>query len=163
LPRIEITPLPRDAVRQAMHIRLPPEQQVFGGDIATEAADPDPEVDFHVLRLGGDIVGFFKIERPYGDRYDFAPPGALGLRMLQIDAAHQGQGLGKALFAALPAYLAQHYPDRSECWLTVNTRNPGARHVYLSGGWDDTGALYHGGGAGPQHIMRLPLPQNAHP
>lgn len=80
--------------------------------------------------------------------------------MLQIDASEQGRGLGKALFAALPRYLSQRYPDRAECWLTVNCRNPRARHVYLTGGWEDTGALYLDGGAGPQHIMRLRLPRS---
>ena len=140
-----------------LHIRLPADQQVFGGDIAVESADTDPETDFHVLRHEGQIVGFFKIERPYGARYDFAPNGALGLRMLQIDASVQGKGLGNALFAALPAYLAREYPSASECWLTVNCRNTRARHVYLTAGWEETGALYHGGGAGPQHILRLDL------
>lgn len=41
--------------------------------------------------------------------------------------------------------------------LTVNARNPAARAVYLAGGFADTGELYLGGPAGPQHVMRLPL------
>lgn len=158
---IEIAPLPRSERAAVLHIRLPPDQQVFGGDIAVESADTDPETDFHVLRHEGKVTGFFKIERAYGARYDFAPRGALGLRMLQIDAGAQGKGLGRALFSALPGYLAQHYPAARECWLTVNCRNTRARHVYLTGGWEDTGALYLGGDAGPQHVMRLVLPGHA--
>lgn len=152
---VTLGPLPRDRTDLVMHLTLPEDQQVFGGDIRETAADTDPEVDFHVIRAGGDIVGFFKIERAYGARYDFAPEGALGLRMLQVDTGAQGLGIGSAAFAALPGYLATQYPGRDECWLTVNCRNPRARHVYLKGGWEDTGALYHGGAAGPQHIMRL--------
>lgn len=156
-PEIEIAPLPKSDRAAVLHIRLSPDQQVFGGDIAVESADTDPETDFHVLRHEGRIVGFFKIERAYGARYDFAPDWALGLRMLQIDTSAQGKGLGRALFAALPAYLARLYPDRAECWLTVNCRNRRARHVYLTGGWEDAGGLYLDGGAGPQHIMKLVL------
>ncbi|KAA9010197.1 N-acetyltransferase [Histidinibacterium aquaticum] len=154
---VTLAPLPRSETHRVLHLRLPEDQKVFGGDIAETAADPDPETDFHVIEASGAVVGFFKIERPYGTRYDFAPAGALGLRMLQIDAGAQGFGYGRAAFAALPGYLRERYPDRSECWLTVNCRNPRAGHVYLSGGWEDTGELYHGGPAGPQHIMRLSL------
>ena len=161
IPEIEIAPLPKSDRAAVLHITLPPDQQIFGGDIAVESADDDPETDFHVLRHAGRIAGFFKIERAYGARYDFAPEGALGLRMLQIDASAQGKGLGKALFAELPDYLSATYPRAAECWLTVNCRNPRARHVYLTGGWEDTGELYLDGGAGPQHIMRLILPRRA--
>ncbi|WP_281268142.1 hypothetical protein [Pseudoroseicyclus aestuarii] len=39
----------------------------------------------------------------------------------------------------------------------MNTRNPVARRLYLSGGWEDTGRTFTGASAEPQHIMRLDL------
>lgn len=156
-PHIALTPLPRESADEVLHFTLPPEQEQFAGPIAELVADDDPNRDFHVLRVDGAAVGFFKVERGYGRSHDFAPEEALGLRMLLIDQARQGAGLGKALFALLPGYLRTRYPGSEAIWLTVNCRNPRARHVYLSGGWTDTGALYHGGGLGPQHIMRLDL------
>ncbi len=108
-------------------------------------------------RDGGEVVGFFKTDRDYAKRHDFAPPGIPGLRGMLIGAQYQGKGYGRAVMAALPAYLAGVFPGKSAILLTVNCTNPLARHVYLAGGWRDTGALYQGGRTGPQHILQLDL------
>ncbi len=42
--------------------------------------------------------------------------------------------------------------------LTVNVRNQVARRLYLRHGFSDSGQLYLGGNAGPQHVLRLDLP-----
>jgi hypothetical protein len=43
--------------------------------------------------------------------------------------------------------------------LTVNVRNPVAIRTYRRGGFAEShaaaGALYHGGAAGPQHVLEL--------
>ncbi|MFO7804729.1 MAG: GNAT family N-acetyltransferase, partial [Paracoccaceae bacterium] len=57
----------------------------------------------------------------------------------------------------LKPYLRQHYPQARGIFLTVNLRNVGARDIYLRGGFNDTGEQYLEGGAGPQHILYLPL------
>lgn len=59
------------------------------------------------------------------------------------------------MLRALPSYLNESYPERSAVYLTVNCRNVAAYQCYLKAGFQDTGNLYHGGPAGPQHIMML--------
>ena len=110
---------------------------------------------------GDTPVGFFAIDLDYAQAHDFAEQGTLGLRMFCIDARHQGRGLATQACRALGAYLAKQYPQAATVYLTVNHRNPGARAAYLKGGFTDTGEDYLGGGAGPQHIMRLPLQATA--
>ncbi|SHO58942.1 GNAT family N-acetyltransferase [Vibrio quintilis] len=111
----------------------------------------------HLVMAGEQVAGFFLIDTAYGDQYDFAPVGCLGLRAFFIDQKFQGLGCGKQAVRLLPAYLQSEYPAYQEVYLTVNCRNPGARHCYLSADFQDTNALYSGGSAGPQHIMKLVL------
>jgi hypothetical protein len=54
---------------------------------------------------------------------------------------------------ALPNYLSEAYPNHLNIFLTVNCQNSTAKDLYLKGGFEDTNNLYHGGAAGPQHIM----------
>lgn len=150
--------LPRDRVSETLHMSLPPEQVPFAGHIADLVTDDNPLRDFHVARLDGTVVGFFKVETAgYANEMPLAPDHALGIRMVMVDQAQQGKGIAKAMFAALPDHLRASYPDATEAYLTVNCKNPRARHVYLTGGWVDTGDLYLDGGYGPQHVMRLSL------
>ncbi|MEL7543485.1 MAG: GNAT family N-acetyltransferase [Pseudomonadota bacterium] len=108
----------------------------------------------HVVEVDGRIVGFFQIDaRESGPRL----PHHIEIHEVNIDAAVQGKGYGKALFRALPAYLRDAFPAATAACLTVNCRNPRAYSVYLAGGFVDTGALYEGGRSGPQHIMTLAL------
>lgn len=155
---ITLAPLSRDRVDAVLHLELRPDQAAFVGEISEMVQDPHPERDFHVLRDGDETVGFFKIDRDYAPSHDFADPAGWGLRGLLIGAQYQGRGLGRALMAALPDYLAETYPGQQLYYLTVNCRNNVAYRAYLRGGWEDTGELYHGGSSGPQHILRLSLP-----
>lgn len=155
---ITLAPLSRDDLDAVRGLRPLPEQEPFSGTGAQIASDPREAIDFHGIFDGDRLVGVFKIDRAYEDGQSFADPGAWGLRGMLIDAGAQGKGVGKSAFAKLPGYLRGQYPDLDSLWLTVNCKNPAARHVYLRGGWEDTGELYHGGRAGPQHILRLSLP-----
>ncbi|WP_417263581.1 GNAT family N-acetyltransferase [Celeribacter sp.] len=154
---LTITPLPRSALHRVAGFSLPPEQAQFSGLPVETMRDAPEDRDGHVIEEGGTPVGFFAIDRSYAESHEFAEPGALGLRMFLIDHKAQGRGIASKACATLKTYLAETYPERSLCYLTVNCRNPHARKAYLNGGFTDTGALYHGGGFGPQHILRLDL------
>ena len=159
LPDLQLQPLGRDGFDRVAHIAVRPEQEPFCGTIAGHFAADEPGCDFHMIARGGRAIGFFKIDRAFAARFDFARPGELGLRGVMIDAAEQGRGSGKSAMRALGPYLARHYPGARTLALTVNEVNPTARAVYLAAGFVDTGALYHGGRIGPQHILRLNLRQ----
>ncbi|AJE48001.1 GNAT family N-acetyltransferase [Celeribacter indicus] len=154
---VTISPLPRDALDRVAGFSLPPEQAQFSGLPARTMDDAPPDRDGHVIEEDGTPVGFFAIDRGYATAHEFAEAGALGLRMFLIDRRAQGRGIASAACRQLAGYLARAYPDRALCYLTVNCRNPHARRAYLNGGFTDTGALYHGGAIGPQHILRLAL------
>ncbi|MGI3183487.1 GNAT family N-acetyltransferase [Nioella aestuarii] len=155
---ITISDLPRDRGAEVSHLALGPGQADFVGVIDNMVKDPSPDRDFHAVREGDTVVGFFKIDRGYAPFHDFAQAHGWGLRGLLIGAQYQGLGLGRAMLAVLPGYLRARYPSQRLYYLTVNCRNTRAYSAYLSGGWMDAGALYHGGSSGPQHILQLDLP-----
>ncbi len=139
------------------HLTLHPDQMRFAGSV-TQAFDSCPAGDTLHAILSGDLpVGFFRIDHAYAQVHGFAEAGDLGLRNVIIDAGQQGKGLGTAAIRALPAYLRPLYPQARRLWLTVNLLNPAAIASYRKAGFQDTGAIWPHGDAGPQHIMRLAL------
>ena len=151
---IPLTLAERDRVA---HLAVRPDQLRFAGTVAEAFDTPQEGVDFHAMIMADTPVGFFKIDRTYPVAHGFAEPGDLGLRAVIVDAVRQGQGIGTAAMRALPAYLRAGYPAARRLWLTVNLQNPAAIASYRKGGFQDTGAIWPHGGAGPQHIMRLVL------
>jgi len=113
--------------------------------------------NYHVISAGKNIVGFFNIDTGYSSSYSFAKSDELGLRAFFIGSGNQGKGYGKAAALELKPYLVREYSSYSSIALTVNCKNPAAYKCYLGAGFEDTGALYHGGKAGPQQIMRMEL------
>ncbi|QEW21514.1 putative acetyltransferase [Marinibacterium anthonyi] len=156
VPVVTIEPIQAADIGRLSHFSLPPEQSGFA-DHPSKVLAAGPARDGHVILADGTPAGFFAIDRDYGEKHDFAAPGAIGVRMFSVDHARQGQGIASAACRAMAGYFRAQYPGVATCWLTVNCRNPGARAVYLKGGFVDTGDLYLGGGFGPQHIMRLDL------
>ncbi|WP_127557365.1 GNAT family N-acetyltransferase [Nioella ostreopsis] len=154
---IQIADLPRDRVDEVLHLALGPGQADFVGTIGDMVKDPLPARDFHVVWDADQVVGFFKIDRDYAPTHAFAEVHGWGLRGLLIGAQYQGRGLGRALLAALPAYLSARYPRQRLYYLTVNCRNARAYDAYLASGWTDAGGLYLKGRSGPQNILRLDL------
>lgn len=155
-----LQPLSLDQIAEvaaAEQLAVHPEQVIYVGTVAESLADVAANETGHLLPHGiwldGQLVGYFLVDTGYGHDHDFAPTTALGVRTLLIDARRQGEGLGKRMVKSLKPYLQKAFPDREYCYLTVNCRNPGARHCYLAGGFIDDGELYHGGEAGPQHVM----------
>ena len=155
-PAITLAPLPRDQIGRVDHFTLPPDQAPFSAHPRDVMDAPDTR-DGHVILADGQPAGFFAIDRDYPDHHDFAPEGTIGLRMFSVDHAQQGRGVASNGCRALAGYLAAQYPGTGSCYLTVNCRNADAYRVYIKGGFVDTGALYLGGGFGPQHIMCLDL------
>ena len=152
---VEIRKLTETDVDAVKNLAVNSEQVKYVGTINELLDEMADGWNYHVISAKGRIVGFFNIDTAYSDSYPFTLQGELGLRAFFIDSACQGQGYGKAAVIALGEYLKEEYPDRSSIALTVNCRNPGAYKCYLSGGFSDNGELYHGGKAGPQHIMRM--------
>jgi RimJ/RimL family protein N-acetyltransferase len=155
---VTLIPLTQADRERVAHLRVHPDQQRFAGSVAEAFDAPQPDVDFHAILSEGIPVGFFKIDRSYPAAHGFAEAGDLGLRAVIVDMAAQGKGIGTAAMRALPAYLRDLYPEARRLWLTVNLQNPAAIASYRKGGFHDTGAIWPHGSAGPQHIMRLPLP-----
>jgi len=121
---------------------------------------PDAEADprrhpFVILDEHGEAAGYFVIDETPSP----ADPSAdLVLRAFFVDQGHQRQGLGGRALAALPELVARELPSARTVLLTVNVRNQVARRLYLRHDFSDTGQLYLGGNAGPQHVLRLDLP-----
>ncbi|WP_134680132.1 GNAT family N-acetyltransferase [Paracoccus ravus] len=154
---IALEPLGRHQFDRVAHIAVTPEQEPFCGSITGHFAMDEPDCDFHGVIRDGQTVGFFKIDRAYAARFDFARPEEIGLRGMMIDRGEQGRGTGKAAMRALRPYLRARYPGAERCVLTVNIVNMAARAIYIAGGFRDDGQLFHGGRIGPQHILRLDL------
>ncbi|WP_299904770.1 GNAT family N-acetyltransferase [uncultured Paracoccus sp.] len=154
---IRLAPLSKDDPTRVAHIHVLPEQEPFCGTIAGHFADFDPAVDFHQISRDGRVVGFFKIDHAYPQRYEFAHPGEIGLRGVMIDRGEQGRGTGTAAMAMLRHYLPGLYPEPPALVLTVNAINPAAIAAYTRAGFTDTGERYLGGKIGPQHVMRMAL------
>lgn len=156
-----LRPLRFSDYEQVRHITVAPEQVIYSGTVKMAFASEEPGVDFHGIfeatPQAETAVGFFKIDHKYPEAYGFAQKGDLGLRAFMIDAPRQGRGLGHRAVARLGPYLSQLYPGAQALVLTVNMRNTAAIRAYRRAGMQDTGEIYTGGIAGPQHVMRLPL------
>ncbi|MEJ2765590.1 GNAT family N-acetyltransferase [Photobacterium sp. MCCC 1A19761] len=144
---------------EVIQLSVSEEQLKFVGTIDEILVNIDNVVHPHVIMSDDRVVGFFLIDTTYANNYEFAEPGSLGLRAYLIGQQYQGQGLGKLAVQELSGFLSLHYPQFQQIYLTVNCKNPGAKHCYLSGGFEDTESLYLGGAAGPQHIMKLAFAQ----
>lgn len=155
-PAIRVAPVQPDWRPALLTLGVADGQRAFVGPVADQLADIAhcPGSEAMAILLGETPVGFYRLEmRPGGiaDR-DFARP-TLGLRAFFIDHRWQGRGLGLRALHALLADLAARYPQARDLALTVNVRNTAAIALYRRAGFVDTGELYHGGPAGPQHLL----------
>ncbi len=153
---ITLHPLPRPDIGRVQHLVLPDAQVPFVGPIAEMTADPDLLKHFHMVERSGEPVGFFKLDCDFSRQIKRLPTGALGLRGVLVGGQYQGNGIGTALFSALPSYLADQYPDASEIWLSVDTINQAAIALYEKHGWTRDGPAFVGR-SGPECVMRLGL------
>lgn len=138
---------------EVAELQVAPQQVQFVGTIEEIMVNIDHLIHPHVMLFNDQVVGFFLIDTTYSAHYKFAVAGSLGLRAFFVSERFQGRGIGKQAVQQLNTYLSIHYPHYDTVYLTVNCKNPAAKHCYESGGFIDTGELYLGGDAGPQHIM----------
>ncbi|MBL1415368.1 MAG: GNAT family N-acetyltransferase [Moritella sp.] len=139
------------------HITLAEEQIKFASTVDAFLADSSETMHLHVIKYHDDVVGFFKIDIAYSSTFGFCSEPSVGLRTFVIDAKLQGKGIGSNAVKALLPYLKENYPHYHSLYLTVNCQNPGAVSCYQKAGLQDTGELYLGGAAGPQHIMKAKI------
>jgi RimJ/RimL family protein N-acetyltransferase len=134
-----------------------PDQERFAGRLTETlpAAEADPEREPVAILEGGEPVGFFVLHR--GPAAGGLAPEARDvlLRAFLVDAAAQGRGIATRALAALPGFVAERLPGVRRIVLSVNLRNPVAIRTYARAGFADTGELYLGGAAGPQHVFEL--------
>jgi GNAT superfamily N-acetyltransferase len=100
------------------------------------------------------IIAFFSIDfsnPPIDDINKY--PCACWLDSFMVARDCQGQGYAKTILNQLPDTLSKFFPDIRQLNLTVNFRNHGARALYTKCGFENTGDVYWGGPAGPQHIL----------
>jgi RimJ/RimL family protein N-acetyltransferase len=157
---VRIQPVTADLRAAVLRLAVHPAQLPFVGRIEDSLADVAvcPGSEGLAVLLGDDVVGYVRIDRRASALGDHPlADGAVALRSLMIDAARQGQGLGGRALDAIHAWVAGRYPDRERILLSVNVRNEGAVRAYLRAGYRDSGELYHGGLAGPQHVLWRPL------
>lgn len=134
-------------------IELAEDQVKYAGTGEEFLTEGSESVHLHVIKLENDVIGFFKIDTSYPSKYPFCQEGCLGLRAFAIDKKQQGKGLGQHSVKALFPYIKEHYPNHHAIYLTVNCKNLVAAACYRKAGFIDTNEKYHGGPAGPQHIM----------
>ena len=134
-----------------------PDQERFAGRLAETlpAAEADPDREPVAILVGGEPVGFFVLAPRAGRRRPRARGRDVLLRAFLVDASAQGRGIATRALAGLPDFVAERLPGVRRIVLSVNVRNPVAIRTYARAGFADTGELYLGGTAGPQHVFEL--------
>lgn len=160
-PAIQVAPVTPELRAAVLALRVHPEQYAFVSPIEASLADAERSHGSTPMAIlhNGAPVGYYRIEHHASTiaERDYAAP-ALGLRSFFIGEDWQGRGFGARAIDALVADLRERRPDARLLVLTVNCRNLPALALYRRAGFEDSGALYHGGRSGPQHLMWLRLP-----
>lgn len=154
---ISLHPLQEPHLQQLEHLKVSDEQLKYVGTMEEILVNVSDIVHPHVVVVENQVVGIFLIDTQYHLQHDFCGDKALGFRAFFIDEKHQGKGYASSVMKALREYINQHYLDSEYLYLTVNCKNPIAYRCYANAHFVDTGELYHGGAAGPQHIMLMNL------
>lgn len=160
-PAVCVIPANDSLQAKLLQLSVSAAQQMYVGQIdnlladAASCADAEPMA----ICLDGEAVGYYRIDphsRSVAGR-NFDVP-ALGLRAFFIDQHWQGRGLGSLALAALVEDVIERHPDARLLVLGVNVGNEAAIRMYRGAGFIRSGELYHGGRAGPQHLMLRTLP-----
>ena len=99
-------------------------------------------------------IGFFCIDFAHPDLGQIPDPEpACWLNSFMIAPHCRRKGLATRILNQLPIEINRAFPKIRYLNLTVNFRNRAARQLYLACGFKDTGEVYRGGPAGPQHVF----------
>ncbi len=152
----------RDAARR---LEIDAAQIEFAGAMARsiaacEAGDPT-QVAGLAIRAGEEIVGWVLLKRD-GAAPDWANDGAAVVSGLRIDLRHQGQGIGTTALAALPRWIACHWPTTTRLALRVDDGNEAGIRAYEKAGWIEVGERRMGR-VGIERTLALALSPASHP
>lgn len=131
-----------------------PEQMQFIDPVEKALATMQPtEIPF-LMRDGNIDVGFFTLRPADSDNIEqLRGDDRVTLLSFMIDSRQQGKGYASRSLAQLSNLAKEQFPHICRIGLSVNCRNTQAYRLYEKNGFRDIGELYHGGSAGPQHIM----------
>ncbi|MCG7549274.1 GNAT family N-acetyltransferase [Pseudoalteromonas sp. Of7M-16] len=151
---ITITKLSEKHLEQVKAIQIEDNQVEFAGIASEFLNDICDTTHLHVIEHQDKVIGYFKLDLAYAQKYDFCPKDAVGIRAFVIDKRQQGKGYGKKAVHALFPYVSDFYPEYRQIYLTVNCRNNLAYQCYKKAGFEDTNEKYLGSPAGPNYIMK---------
>jgi RimJ/RimL family protein N-acetyltransferase len=154
---VRLAPVHPDLREALLRLAPRPDQERFAGRLTDTlpAAEADPDREPVAILADDEPVGFFVLHRGPAAGALAPEPRDVLLRAFLVDAAHQGRGIATRALEALPDFVAQRLEGVRRIVLSVNVRNPIAIRTYKRAGFADSGALYHGGPAGPQHVFEL--------
>lgn len=154
---VKIYPYDKVYDDQLMGLSVAEEQLPYVGKVEDLLLGMVEGWTYNVICFKDEVVGFFNIDKLYSNRYEFATEEEIGFRAFFIDKRYQGKGIGSKAMKQLREYVSNNYPGWKNLVLTVNCRNEVAYKLYTKYGFEDNGELYHGGKAGPQHVLRMRL------
>lgn len=154
--QLQVAPVDASTGIAVRALRVRPGQSGYVGDPAfnLDRALADPSSEAMAVLLDDCVVGSYRL--------DFAPNAVIGrgmgapsvgLRAFLLDASRQGQGYGARAAQAMCADLQVRHPERRLLILLVHCANRAGIATYRRAGFVDSGELFAGGHAGPQHLM----------
>jgi len=152
---IRVAPVTPELAERVRALRVDADQYAYVGDVSFNLIDAerDPLSDAMAILADDQVIGFYRLD--YAATIVTCKPldAGIGLRAFLIDRSCQGQGLGTRAIGAVCEDIHRRHPDKRVLALNVNCRNLAAIRAYRNAGFVDTGELYFGGSAGPQHLM----------
>lgn len=154
--RVHVAPVMPSMCSAVRALQVGLGQGAYAGDAAFNLASAQDDAQSEAMAVIADdrVVGFYRLDFARNaiiGRHLGAP--SVGLRAFLIDARHQGRGIGQRAAVALCEDVQRRHPDRRLLLLLVHCRNLAGIAVYRKAGFFDTGELFGGGRAGPQHLM----------
>jgi diamine N-acetyltransferase len=130
---VEVVALDADNIEAVLAVTAAPGQEAYVSSVASYVALSAYEKIWTpvAFRVDGEIVGFAQWALDPAD-------GLYCIGGVVIDAARQGQGLGRRAMSSLLGWLRQQ-PDCGGIALSVHADNQRARALYTSLGFLETG------------------------
>jgi len=142
----------------AIDVRMSPEQMQFTSPVERALARMQFDEKAFVIYDEDIAVGFFTLKPSHSDAVEeLRSDTRLTLQSFMIDERRQARGYAKRALGQLPALARQYFANIESIGLSVNCRNEIAYRLYQKNGFLDTGELYYGGSAGPQHVMLMEI------